>query len=52
MNEKISIELNLNEVNTILSALGNEQYVSVFELIQKIQQQAQGQVSGLENTAE
>lgn len=41
----INLHLSLNEINTILTALGDRPYVDVFELIRKIQQQASSQVN-------
>ncbi|SFD86793.1 hypothetical protein SAMN05518672_103597 [Chitinophaga sp. CF118] len=43
--EELSITLTLNEINLILSGLGNMPYVHVNELIQKIQSQARGQLN-------
>lgn len=40
----ISLNLSLEEVNAILSALGEHPYIQVYELIQKIQHQAGEQV--------
>ncbi len=40
----IELKLDLNEVNGILTALGNMPYVQVKDLIAKIQAQAQPQV--------
>ncbi len=47
-NESRTVELSLTlaEVNQILDALGTQPYVRVFQLIGKIQQQAEGQLSG------
>jgi hypothetical protein len=42
MNE-IKLTLSLREVNQVLEALGNQSYVSVFELIANIQEQIQAQ---------
>jgi len=41
----MKLELTVNEVNTIMQALGNAPYVQVAELIQKIREQAQAQLS-------
>jgi len=46
MNE-IKLTLNLREINQILEALGNQSYVSVFELIANIQEQTQAQVKNV-----
>lgn len=42
--EQISINLTIEEVNEILESLGQRPYVEVFELINKIQGQAQAQL--------
>lgn len=44
----MKIELTINEVNTILQALGNAPYAQVFELVDKIRIQAQAQVQNTE----
>ena len=41
----IQLELNLNEVNQILEALGHQAYKDVFQLVIKIQQQAGSQLN-------
>jgi hypothetical protein len=41
----MKLELTVAEINMILQALGNAPYAQVFELVQKIQQQAQAQMS-------
>ena len=41
----MKLDLTINEINLILQALGNAPYVQVFELVQKIREQAQGQVA-------
>ncbi|MCB9230949.1 MAG: hypothetical protein H6581_04765 [Bacteroidia bacterium] len=46
MSKEITLALTLEEVNAILSSLGNQPYAQVFNLISKIQQQAAPQVSG------
>ena len=43
--QNIALNLTLEEVNTILNALGDRPYVQVFELVQNIQQQAGTQVA-------
>ncbi len=43
-NQSISLQLSIEEVNTLLNALGDRPYAQVFELIQKIHQQAEEQV--------
>lgn len=40
----MTLDLNINEINLILQALGNAPYAQVFELVQKIREQAQAQV--------
>jgi hypothetical protein len=45
MNQKITLEVSLEEVNQILTALGKEPYMSVFQLIHNIQTQAQSQLN-------
>ena len=42
--EQISINLTIEEVNKILESLGQRPYVEVFQLINKIQTQAEAQV--------
>lgn len=44
--EEVTLTLSLNEINTILNGLGNMPFIQVHELILKIQQQAQNQLSG------
>lgn len=44
MTQLISLQVSLDEANTILSALGNEPYKQVHQLVAKIHQQAQMQV--------
>lgn len=41
-----TLTLTLDEINTLLTALGDRPYVQVFGLVQKIQQQAAAQVGG------
>ena len=43
MNE-IQLTLTLDEINKILASLGDRPYAEVFQLIIKIQQQAEGQL--------
>ena len=45
----MKLELTIAEINMILQALGNAPYAQVFELVQKIQQQAQAQVAKQES---
>ncbi len=42
--EAIKITLNIDETNLILNALGDQPYKQVFQLVQKIQQQAAQQI--------
>ncbi len=42
--EQISINLTIEEVNKILESLGQRPYIEVFQLINKIQAQAEAQV--------
>ncbi|MEM9090445.1 MAG: hypothetical protein AAGC93_17065 [Cyanobacteria bacterium P01_F01_bin.53] len=42
--EQISINLTLEEVNTILESLGRLPYTEVFQLIHKVKAQAEAQV--------
>lgn len=41
----VEVSLNVAEINQILEALGNQPYVRVFQLIGKITQQVEGQLS-------
>jgi len=41
----MKLDLTLAEINAVMSALGNMPYAQVFELVQKIREQAQAQVS-------
>lgn len=50
MEEKtLQLELTIEEVNHILDALGNQPFKSVFQLINKIQNQAAKQLNGQDN---
>ena len=40
----MKLELNINEINTILACLGRAPYEAVFELVEKIRSQAKEQV--------
>ena len=42
--EEINLRLSLNEVNQILNALGEKSYKQVYQLIRKIQAQAETQL--------
>ena len=46
--EQISINLTLEEVNTILDSLGRLPYSEVFQLIHKVKAQAEAQVEANE----
>jgi hypothetical protein len=41
----VKLDLTINEVNIIMQALGNMPYAQVFELVQKIREQAQAQIN-------
>jgi len=41
----IKLELTLEEINTVLSALGNAPYIQVFNLIAKLKEQASPQIA-------
>lgn len=41
----MKLDLTIQEINMILQALGNAPYAQVFELVQKIREQAQAQVN-------
>jgi hypothetical protein len=43
----VKLELTINEINIIMQALGNMPYAQVFELVQKIREQAQPQITPL-----
>lgn len=43
--QSVKLELTLNEINTIMHALGQLPYASVFELVTKIREQAQAQLA-------
>ena len=40
----MKLDLSLNEINTILASLGRAPYEAVFELVEKIRNQAKEQV--------
>ena len=42
--QEIQLQLNLAEVNQILDALGEKSYKQVYQLVLKIQQQAENQI--------
>jgi hypothetical protein len=46
----MKLDLTINEVNLILQALGNAPYAQVFELVQKIREQAQSQIAPQEES--
>ena len=41
MMKEINLKLSVDEINKVLSALGNMPYIQVFELINKISKQAE-----------
>jgi hypothetical protein len=41
----MKLDLNLNEINVIMQALGQLPYASVFDLVTKIREQAQAQIA-------
>ena len=43
--ENVELKLNIEEVNTILTALGQQPYIQVFHLIASIQQQVTEQLA-------
>jgi len=47
----VKIELSINEINTIMQALGNLPYASVFELVLKIREQVQPQLAAKQGDA-
>jgi hypothetical protein len=49
--QEITLTLTLAEINQILTSLGEKPYKDVFQLVAKIQQQAQTQLASLENPA-
>ena len=46
--QELTLALTLDEVNQILDALGERSYKEVFQLVNKIQQQAQAQLQAQE----
>ncbi len=49
MSKQIELKLSVDEVNTILEAMGQMPFIKVFSIIEKIQQQAAKQLNN-ENT--
>jgi hypothetical protein len=47
--ENITLQFTIEEVNMLLASLGNQPYVQVFGLVQKIQQQAAPQLQAQPN---
>ena len=45
MKDTVDLKLSIAEVNLILTALGEQPYVKVYELIHKIQNEAQRQLN-------
>ena len=48
----MKIELTINEINTIMQALGGLPYASVFELVTKIRQQVEPQLAAKQGEVE
>ena len=48
----MKLDLTVQEINLILQALGNAPYATVFELVQKIREQAQAQIEPTPSTEE
>lgn len=48
--QEITLLLTLAEINQILESLGNKPYKDVFQLVTKIQQQAQRQLEDTQNS--
>jgi len=46
----MKLDLSLEEINVLLNALGSQPYAQVFNLVAKIQQQAQEQLKPAEET--
>lgn len=44
--KEVKLALTINELNLILEALGNQPYIRVYELIDKLQDQARAQLNG------
>ena len=44
MAKKINIELSIDEINTIIDALGKQPFVKVYKLIEKLHLQANKQI--------
>ncbi len=51
MNDPIRLNLSIPELNMLLEALGGMPYYKVYELIGKLQSQAQEQLNGSANQA-
>ena len=49
--DTIRIELTIDEANTILASLGQQPYLEVVDLIQKIQQQGAAQLNRVERVS-
>jgi hypothetical protein len=50
--DSITLDLSIEEINAILALLGNQPYVQVFGLIEKIKQQAAGQMQPVHEMVE
>jgi len=44
--KELNLKLTINELNLVLEALGHRSYIKVYELIDKIQEQAKAQLNG------
>jgi hypothetical protein len=51
MEQKLNIQLSLDEANTVLEALGQMPFVRVYRIIESIQQQAQPQTVPAQSAA-
>ena len=49
-NQKIKLELTIDEINVILNALGQMPYVQVVSILNNISQQAESQFKSKEDT--
>ena len=50
--QEITLKLTLEEVNTILTALGTQPYTDVYQLVNKIQAEGSSQLQNTENGQE
>jgi len=49
-NQKIKLELTIDEINVVLNALGQMPYVQVVSILNNISKQAESQFKSKENT--